>query len=304
MSIESEERRARAAILRVQTGAEKELVREYKDALTDIKKELSRLYEKHSVDGTLTYAEMSKYNRLKSLTDTLNVELAALGQAQDKTIKTLVGNAYEESFYRYGYSLDASLGTDIGFGIVNRDTILGLINEPNVSGLSLKDQLSRQRYDLLIRQRQTMVQGFIKGDSYPKIARAITDSFGTSLNNALRIARTEGTRAATEGQVAAYDEAEAKGVEIERIWIASLDGRTRGEHRDLDGQPADEEGLFHYGTMTAAGPGLWGDAAMDINCRCDIRAEVKGFPPKLRRDKEGVGEYLTYYEWKKNQESE
>jgi len=54
--------------------------------------------------------------------------------------------------------------------------------------------------------------------------------------------------------------------------------------------------------MSAEGPGMWGDASMDINCRCTVRAEVKGFPPKLRRYDGEVKEYVTYEEWKKNQE--
>lgn len=296
------EKRAGAAVDRVLTDAEKKLVREYRAVLKSVKSDLASLYEKYSVDGKLTYAEMSKYNRLKTLNTNIAAELNALGQAQDKTIKTLVGDAYEESFYRYGYSLDAGNGLDIGFGPVNRETILGLINEPNVSGLSLKEQLSKQRYDLLIRQRQTMIQGFVNGESYVNIAKSLTDSFGISLNNAMRIARTEGARAATEGQVSAYDEAEARGVEIDRIWVASLDGRTRPTHGALDGQVADDEGLFHSQGMSAEGPGMWGDASMDINCRCTVRAEVKGFPPKLRRYDGEVKEYITYEEWKKNQE--
>lgn len=292
------EKRAEVSVDRVLSGADKDLVREYQKALKSVKSELSDIYEKYSSGGTLTYSEMSKYNRLKTLNKNIAAELNALGQAQDATIKTLVGDAYQESYYRHGFAMDMGNDLDIGFGPVRRETLTSLINEPNVSGLALKEQLSKQRYDLLLRQRQTMVQGFVKGESYVNIAKSLTESFGISLNNAMRIARTEGARAATEGHVSAYNEAEARGVEMDRIWVASLDGRTRPTHGALDGQVADEDGMFHSEGMTAEGPGLWGDPAYDIRCRCTIRSEIKGFPPELRRYDGEVRENITYAEWK------
>lgn len=280
------------------TETEKKLTEEYYSALKTIKSRLGTLYEKYSTDGVLTYSEMSKYNRLNSMYKFLNSELNSLGKTQDSEIKTLVGSAYEESFYRYGYALELDNNLDLNWGLVDRGKIKSLIEEPNVSGKDLLTTLGQQRYDLLIRQRQAIVQGFVLGESYPNVAERLIDQFGVSLSKALTIARTEGTRASTEGQLAAYDYAESLGVEFDLFWVATLDQRTRPEHGELDGQKADENGMFHYGGMEAEGPGMWGEAGMDINCRCRVISEVKDAPPKFRREGDEVREYETYDEWK------
>lgn len=295
---------ASKAIERRIVATEKTLTDEYYNALKTIKGRLGTLYEKYSKDGVLTYAEMSKYNRLSSIYKFLDGELKSLGKTTESEVKWLAVDAYEQAFYRYGYAIESGANIDLNWGLVDREKIKSLIEEPNVSGKSLVDTLGQQRYDLLVRQRQSIVQGFVLGESYPNVAERLVDSFGVSLTKALTIARTEGTRAATEGQVAAYEYAEDLGVEFDIIWLATLDDRTRDAHADLDGQKADEDGMFHYEGMEAEGPGMWGDAAMDINCRCRLISEIKDFPAKYRRAGEDVIENKTYREWEKEVKGE
>lgn len=301
MSIESLEKQAEQRLDKLLAEGEAMLITEYEKALKDIKILLSDLYDKYSIDGVLTMAEMSKYNRLKSLYSNLDSMLNALGKTQDKFIKTLVGSMYNESFYRSGYALAKGAGLDINFGLISNEAVKALINKPNISGLSLAEILGKERFDLLIRQRQSIVQGFIKGDNYTNIAKGLSETFGISKNRALLIARTEGTRAQSEGQNAAHQEAKDQGIEIKRVWIASP-GAKQARHYGsvLDGQVEDKNGLFHSeDDNTAAFPGGFGIAAEDCNCRCTIRSEIEGF--SASEMKIPVQDIPSYEDWKKAQ---
>ena len=280
-----------------------QIVTAYKSSLAVIKKEMAVIAEKYEVNGVLTYAEMTKYNRLNSTLNTVIEELKNLNRTVRKESIALAGVAYEESFFRYGYAIARGSNLNISFGLVNPYTIKAAINLP-FSGLTMTQLFERASQETIWKTQQAITQGLIQGTSYGKIAREIKDVLGTSLKRAMLIARTEASRAATQGQLALYEEAESDGIEMTRIWSAALDDRTRDAHGEMDGKHADKDGLFHYegsdpafSGMTTEGPGLWGDAAMDINCRCRVYAEVAGYPTKYRRVNGTVQDYMDYPEW-------
>jgi hypothetical protein len=251
---------------------EKSLYGYYKDSRETIKKYLADLYEKYGKDGILSYSDMTKYNRLDSLNLFLSDEMKSLGKSVSSDIKSLVGDMYNKSYYGYGDIIDQQANKSLNLGIVNRDTISSLINEPSVAGLSLIETLGKAQYNNLLKMRQTLTQSMIQGESYQDAARRISDEYDKSFNDAIRIARTEGTRASGEGQTAAYDRAEELGIVLDRIWVATDDARTRESHLAMDGQVADEDGLFtipdgydNSGAQTDF-PGGFGIAAEDINC--------------------------------------
>lgn len=273
-----------------------QLVREYKTALREIQSELSRLYQQYEVNGELTYAQMAQYNRLNALYATIERILTPLGITVKRQITELSGEVYQESYYRMGFSIVNGNRLNISWGILNTREILAAVNEP-VSGLPLSETLNKTRYELLLRQRQTITQGLIQGKSYGDMSRALSESFSISANDALRIVRTEAARNAGAGEAMSMDFAEDQGIEVDRVWDATLDSKTRPRHATLDGQTADEEDYFHSGGLKARYPGGWGSAEMDINCRCSIRTQIKDFPPEYRREGDEIVKYRTYYDW-------
>ena len=285
-------------------NTEVKIAKAYKQASNTAKAQIADLFERYADKGVLTYAEMSKYNRLNNLYKTLTEELNESWNVVLKDIKTMTGDVYEESFYRYGFSMAHDTGINLSFGLIDKGVINSLYNEPNVSGLSLKETLSKTRYALLLKERQEITQSFLLGESYPKAAKRISKTFNKSFKDALRIARTEGTRAANDAQVACYDEAEEMGIEFDRIWLATLDSRTRDSHGAIDGQVADKEGYFHYKGYKAKAPGGWGVAELNINCRCSIISKPKDIEFRVRRSNIGdknIIDYTSYQEWKKDQ---
>jgi hypothetical protein len=94
---------------------------------------------------------------------------------------------------------------------------------------------------------------------------------------------------------------------LEKMWNATLDLKTRAGHRKLDGKTIERNGLFKsiYGGVGPA-PGHMNNAKDDINCRCTITFKVNGVLPDTRRARKrgnGAGEtipYQTYEEWYKS----
>lgn len=282
------------------------IAKEYREALDYVRQEMSKIYEKYATDGVLTYAEMTKYNRFNSLQKELIEEMNLKWKGIEKETRLLVSEEYEESYFRHGYLLNKEIGINVNYGLIPNETIRSLFYEPNVSGLSLAETLGKTRYNLLLKERQAMIQGFIRGDSYVNMIKNLKGEWNKSFNDILRILKTEGGRASTDGQLAVFDKAEEMGVELDRIWVHALGGQKnpRSSHEAADGQKADENGMFHVGGYTVPGPRKFGVAAEDINCLCDIIAKPKGTEFKVRRSNIGekkIIDYKTYEEWKKDQ---
>lgn len=273
-----------------------QLIDEYKQALKEIRATLADTYAKYEKGGKLTYSEMAQYGRLSQLNKSIENILVSLGSRVAPMIKQFSGEVYQEGYYRMGWEIVSGANLNISWGMLSTNTILASVEAP-VSGLPLSERLTKTRYELLIRQRQTITQGLIQGKSYGDMAKSMRESFEISANDALRIVRTEASRNSGEGEAMSMDYAEEQGIEIDRVWDATLDSKTRPRHASLDGQKADEEGYFHSGGLKTRGPSGWGDPAMDINCRCTIREEVKDFPPEYRREGSEIVKYRTYYDW-------
>lgn len=98
------------------------------------------------------------------------------------------------------------------------------------------------------------------------------------------------------------------GIPMEKEWLATLDGRTRHEHRMLDGMhvPVDEK--FEVEGYEIEYPGdPSADDGMVYNCRCTLIARIKDFEHDLSdmdsriSNDEDVGD-MTYDEWKESRD--
>jgi len=276
---------------------EKALALEYKKGLDSIRLELAKTYEKYSVAGELTLAEMSQYNRLTNLNKAITAELSKLGVKTSNKIKTLTGDIYHESFFREGYIVNNLANININYGILSPEKIIAATENP-LQYIGLK----RNRAQVVLGIRAEITSSLIQGENYTKMARRVKKALEKNANNAMRIARTEAHRSQIKGELDSIDYAEEQGIIIKKIWLATIDLVTREDHANMDGQEADKDGNFHFpsGGVTQ-GPGQSGLAEQDIHCRCDIMEEVDEIRPQKRRlGKEGIGEYKNYDEWAKD----
>lgn len=144
------------------------------------------------------------------------------------------------------------------------------------------------------------LQSILQGESIPHMSRRIADTLGEiNHKSTIRYARTAMTGAQNAGRQDAYKRAEGMGVRLKRLWISTLDNRTRHEHRQLDGQERSIDKPFEVDGFKIMYPGdPSADASMIWNCRCTTRAVVAGWATNsILRSNEAIGGQ-TYAEWK------
>ena len=273
------------------------VLRNYQIALASIRQDMATLYEKYGKAGILTRAEMSKYNRLKAMRDNMVETLSPVFRDNGRKIETMAEDVYQASFYRNDWAIDQKVGARLNWGLLNPEVVKSAVQNP-ISGLTLHGLTSQQRRRTLMGINRAITQGLIKGTSYQGMVTGVKKFLDGDAARAMTTIRTEGQRAYVEGQLASAQRAETLGVDVRRVWDATLDARTRPEHGALDGVAAGGNGLFDTAVGPVRGPTLSGDPAFDINCRCRVFTEVVGFEPKERRVRdEGIVPYQTYNQW-------
>lgn len=178
-----------------------------------------------------------------------------------------------------------------------------LVNEQAVKNLATSDKtlLPTKKLDIPKDMRwnakninSQMVQGILQGESVPKLAKRLGTVTDMNRVSAIRNARTITTAAENKGRQDSFKKASDDGVIMEREWVAAHDDHTRAWHLDLHGVRVgvDEPWENEYGEiMYPADPSA--DPANVYNCRCSIRAVVKGFKWNETAQEEQIKETIT-----------
>lgn len=162
-----------------------------------------------------------------------------------------------------------------------------LVNERAVANLAMSDkiELPYKKLDIPKDQRwnakninSQLIQGILQGESIDKIAKRLRNVTDMNKKSAIRNARTMVTGAENKGRQDSFTKAQSDGVIMKRRWVAAHDDRTRAWHLDLHNVEVDVDEPWEneYGKIMYPGDPT-ADAANVYNCRCAIRAVVKGF---------------------------
>ncbi|MBQ2211611.1 MAG: hypothetical protein II410_01845 [Ruminococcus sp.] len=208
--------------------------------------------------------------------------------------------------HNYGtYEIEKGALVNTSYTLYDRETVRRLVKD-NPDILPTPRPENRDvRWNAQLFQSH-LLQGILQGESIPKIAERV--ALGTAqrdLDASIRNARTATTGAENGGRVASYKRCEDMGIEVKKVWIATLDGRTRHTHRLLDGQKAAVEESFKVegekikfpGDPSAPGHLVW-------NCRCTLIADVGGVDYDVSNLSNRNTDHLrdaTYEEWKQGQ---
>ncbi len=126
--------------------------------------------------------------------------------------------------------------------------------------------------------RLIIERGLAAGSSVGEMQTAIRSAVCFGPARALRIARTEATRAVNLGTFSAYQDAEAKGVTMLKVWLTAS-GAVRPSHESMDGQERALSALFRSGDGNESPhPGGFDLPEEDINCRCALSNKVLQAP--------------------------
>lgn len=285
-------------------AVEDDIVSNYKIALKDLRAKIALIHEKYEVEGVLTFAEMAKYNRYDELISSIEKNLKDITGKNAKLVKGLAAEVYQESYYRTAYYFESEVQAKLGYGLLNPEVIKASVQNP-ISGLTLDQTLEKNRVNIILKARQEITQGLIKGEPYSAMARRFRGMLEGDASKALLVARTEGHRCQSEGALESGYHAAEKGVEMWKVWDATLDGKTRPGHQALDQTKleVDEDFTSPETGAKGPGPGMMYNAADDCNCRCALRYEIKGYAPSKRYAREEEGKrgkiipYTNYKDW-------
>lgn len=297
---------------------EKRLKAEYKTAYKEMSAKANAYLEKfHAQDAEKAKLVQAGKLSQKEYLDWRNRQIL-LSHQSDELVRNLAydmthtneiaaaminGNSYRafaENHNFGAYEVCKGTGEALRFDIYDEHTVERLVKDnpkllPHVDIDETKDVRWNEQHI-----RSALTQGVLQGDSIDKIASRLQQV--TNMNDAasVRNARTMTTAAESAGRMEAYHEAEEMGIEMEKVWIATLDDRTRDAHIELDGVavPIDAYWENSIGKIfEPADPDA--DPENVYNCRCRMISQVKGRPKDLsnRVMDESLGN-MTYDEWK------
>lgn len=201
------------------------------------------------------------------------------------------------------FQLEHDFKIDTSFTLYDRQTMERLLRDdpdllPWQANINTPEDIRYQKRHL----NSAMMQGILQGETIPQIAERLASSpCRMNARNAVTNARTMYTSAQNGGRIDGYKRAEGMGIHLKKQWLATLDGRTRHEHRQLDGQIVGTDESFEVDGYEIEFPGDPKAAAeMVYNCRCTMRSVLDAL------DKGGYTEYekngklgdMSYEEWK------
>ena len=280
---------------RLSDEKEKAIAGRYATLLKDIKDLVDVQYEQYEEDGSLTYEEMVKFDRLKKLESSIIEAINDQDRAMRNEIRAHLKGQYTEAYYQTAFILETEAKARLSYAKVEEETILDALNN-DFTGLTLNERLSKRRRDLILNMRASIVKGLHDGASYRTMVKAIKGELENDLVKAQRIVRTESKRLRESGKLKSVKHAAEKGVIMTKTWKTVQDSRVRDRHRRLNGETVPGvDGVFEVAGREAEAPGQFGRASLDVNCRCYLTYEIQEVNKKQYDELAD----LEYQEWQK-----
>lgn len=273
-----------------------------------------RIWQQNVEDGKATLEEWQQWRRGQIMAgyrwEALQNQLAEDLHNTNVIARDIVNSARCEAYalnMNYAtWRVERAARVNTSFTLYSRESVERILkDQPELlppPGKQMKKRLAAG-LDVAWQKGQiqsVVAQAIVQGESIPNMAKRIARTMGESNHKStIRYARTAMTGAQNAGRMDAYHRAEGLGIEMQRQWVATLDERTRYEHRQLDGQTAALDEPFRvdgYEIMFPGDPAA--DGEMIWNCRCTLIPSIKGVSNNLeRRSLADIGDYNA---WKEN----
>lgn len=309
---------------------EKRISREYAQAEKEVQEKLNDYLRRYKIKDQIKRQALARGEITQQEYNYWRTGQIMIGKRWQEMVNTLAQDYHKTNqkvasmtreFTYEAYALNHNYGTfevekdalvDTSYTLYDRYTVERLIrDDPDMlppPGKKVAKRIAEGR-DVLWNKQQiqsVMTQSILQGEAIPSIAKRLAVTVGDSNKAAaIRNARTMTTGAENAGRVDSYKRAERLGIKMQQMWIATLDNRTRHEHRLLDGQRVDVGKKFHVEGYEIEFPGDPHAAAeMVYNCRCTLIAVIPG--TEIDRIKNAgdlprnskLGD-MSYEEWKK-----
>lgn len=270
---------AQKEVQQAQLNDEKKVIRllevVYERAKKDCEQKIRELSARTDLENLQSIVYQKEYQQM--MVDQLEAMLYDLHEGQFTTIADYLEQSYINGYVGMFYDLQ-STGIPLVIPIQQDQVVKALKTNSKLSS-GLYKRLGED-VDYLKRSiRAELSRGISSGSSWNemalRIAKGMNSPFRKAYNNAIRIARTEGHRIQNEAALDGQHEAKKKGADIVKQWDSTLDGRTRDEHRECDGQIREIDEPFDVGGEKMQAPGIGGSAKNVCNCRCCLLQRAK-----------------------------
>lgn len=308
---------------------EKRLYDEYEQAAKETQEKLDKYMKKFATKdaiwkksveaGIKTQEEYDKWrlqaiaagDRWEKMKDRIVADQLHVNQIAREIMDNEMPSIFElnANFALYQVEHDAQIDTSLT--LYNREAVGQILrDDPDLllpPGRMVSQQIQEGKAQRWERQKvqSVMTQGILQGESIPNLASRLASAVADSdYKAAVRNARTMATNAQNAGRYDAYNRLTNNGVELTLEWAATLDNRTRHEHRLMHGQRRDVGEPFEvsgvkimYPAQTGSFMGISNLPQETIwNCRCTLLAFVKGYEHDTITHSDKMGS-MTFEEW-------
>ena len=285
----------------------------YKTAVAESQEKLEKFMSQYAAEvakkkaevkaGKLTEEAFNKWRlgkiasskRYQAMLDTLAADFANA----DKIAMSIVGDYMPEVYAinRNFAAFEVEKGSmmDTSFTPYDRQTVERLIKSDKTMLPKPKVDIPKDKRWNKRHIREQITQGILQGESIPKIAKRLEKVTDMDRSAAIRNARTATTGAQNLGRIDSYKRAKEMGIGLRQEWLATLDGRTRHTHRQLDGKKVEVGEKFPNGCRYPGDP--QGPAEEVYNCRCTLVAALDNLDQSDAPRNSKLGN-MSYEEWK------
>lgn len=255
-------------------------------------------------------AQIGRGERFEALRDVMAQRYTQANEVAVSYVNDATPGIYALNHNYMAYTIERVAG-DIGFTLFDEQTVRRLIVEqPNLMPNYPAQKAIKRGIDLAWGKKQitaSVTSGILQGHGVKEVADDLQKRIETmNRESAIRTARTALTGAENAGRLDGIGKAREKGIDVQKEWVATMDGRTRHSHRVVDGETVDQDKKFSNGLRYPGDPA--GPGREVYNCRCTMIGALKGVreaEATMRRVRNPeTGEYeliedMSYTEWEK-----
>lgn len=255
-------------------------------------------------------AQIGRGERFEALRDVMAERYTQANEVAVSYVNDATPGVYALNRNYMAYTIERVAG-DIGFTLFDEQTVRRLIVEqPNLMPNYPAQKAIKRGIDLAWGKKQitaSVTSGILQGHGVKQVADDLQKRIETmNRDSAIRTARTALTGAENAGRYDSLGKARDRGIDVQKEWVATMDGRTRHSHRMVDGETVDQDKKFSNGLRYPGDPA--GPGREVYNCRCTMIGALKGVreaEPTMRRVKNPeTGDYelipdMSYTEWEK-----
>ena len=272
--------------------AEKDIRKIFKQLMQELTAFVGTEYQKYAEDDKLSYEILNKHAEYAKFVSEVNKRLNTSTQKAFKIAKALCDETYAKCFEGFSNAVQRAVEGNKNLSEILHTTtrsasqraIKRAVENP-VSGLTLTDNLEKNRKEIVYKINQEIGVGLANGSSYTNMAKRISEAVDGNYKKSMLITRTETHRVKEAGyndaakevdDVLRDDESDFRMV---KVWRTAQDDAVRktnkANHKDMQGVVVlqDEEFNLGHGVKTLV-PGSSGSAANDCNCRCRVSRKI------------------------------